>query len=114
MQRLADRLDPLLERLEAAARGHEWEDVAAFETAAVPDQQAPPAIAELAVAESSAASPVRTPEPTAAVPDNEPLPIDDFDTDSELLSDSQLMTDSELLVEPSFPTGTPPDPSYMV
>ncbi|MGD8955740.1 MAG: Hpt domain-containing protein [Chromatiaceae bacterium] len=100
----------MIERLEAAARGQEWEDVAAFETAAVPDQQAPPAIAELAVAESSAASPVRTPEPTAAVPDNEPLPIDDFDTDSELLSDSQLMTDSELLVEPSLLTGTSPDP----
>ncbi len=102
----------MIERLEAAARGHEWEDVAAFETAAVPDQQAPPAIPELAVAEASAASPVRKPEPAATVPDHdEPSPIDDLDTDSELLSDSQLMTDSELLVEPSFLTGTPPDPS---
>ncbi|MGB5199776.1 MAG: Hpt domain-containing protein [Sedimenticolaceae bacterium] len=101
----------MIDRLEAAARGHEWEDVAAFETAAVPDEQAPPAVAELAVAEASAASPARRPEWAAPVPDSEPSPVEDFDADSELLSDSQLMTDSELLVEPNFLTGAPPDPS---
>jgi chemosensory pili system protein ChpA (sensor histidine kinase/response regulator) len=78
----------MIERLENAAHGRDWQDVAADEAAMEP--QSPAIDREPAMAPPEQAV-------TSEFPSDE-----DLDDDSELLTDSQLMTDSELLGDSSF------------
>ena len=93
----------MITRLEAAARGRKWDDIAAVE-AAIPDVEE---VAVFAASEMVAnVEPDWVQEPEQVV-ESEPSPVidaessfaDNQDADSELLTDSQLMTDSELLAD---------------
>jgi len=93
----------MITRLEAAARGREWDDIAAVE-AAIPDVEEAPAFASSEL--SADVEPDRVEEPEQLVEAEPSLVIeaesdfvDNQDADSELLTDSQLMTDSELLAD---------------
>lgn len=88
----------MITRLEAAAHGREWDDVAAVE-AAIPavEESAPPQ-------EAVTAADVEDVEPDSVLVDEqlveaESTLVDLQGSDSELLTDSQLMTDSELLAD---------------
>ncbi len=83
----------MIERLEAAAKGHDWDDVSADELALEPEPGLPPT-AEPAAGALSEPGPVGL----GAVDDD----LADAGSDSTLLGDSQLMTDSELLADSSF------------
>jgi len=96
----------MIARLEAAARGREWEDVAPLETAI--SQITEPRIH---------APPVPTPEAESKLVEEsqqliepESLLTERPPSDSELLTDSQLLTDSELLSDSGLLTemGTAP------
>ncbi|MBT8430854.1 MAG: response regulator, partial [Gammaproteobacteria bacterium] len=93
----------MITRLEAAARGREWDDITAVEAAIPAVEEAAVFAASEAVAD---AGPDRVQEPEQVVEAAPSLVIaaesslvDNQDADSELLTDSQLMTDSELLAD---------------
>jgi len=89
----------MIARLEAAAHGREWDEVAATEAAIAPQeavlQHVEPAVAMVSAPEFKIA-----PEPRQAAA--EPTVDAGHAEDSELLTDSQLLTDSELLVDSGF------------
>ena len=93
----------MIERLEAAARGRDWQDIAPDEAAPepTPEMQVVPvaggADAELTL--DSASSQAEA-DPVPMGP--EPAASDQQVPDSELLSDSHLLTDSELLADPAM------------
>ena len=98
----------MIDRLEAAARGREWEDIEAFETAVEAEAATPPMTAELGVAEALAAAPGPAYEEQSQEMDAGSALDDEASADSGLLTDSQLIPDSELLVESSlFAAGRP-------
>ena len=96
---------PMIERLEAAAHGREWDDVAASEAPIERREAVSPASASAATGETA---PAPTHEPAAPESRDDPAAAadtvleDEFGVDSELLTDSQLLTDSELLRDSSF------------
>ncbi len=91
----------MIERLEAAARGRDWQDIVPAEAAPelAMETQAAPVAGGVALGLTSASSEAEAePEPI----DPQPAVLDQQTPDSELLSDSHLLTDSELLVDPAM------------
>ena len=99
--RMPQAHEAMVERLEAAAKGQTWEDVAAEEVALEPE----PSFAAVdsstvdLTQESDILSESILTEPSSFQIDQDE---DESSTDSALLTDSQLMTDSELLSDSSF------------
>jgi chemosensory pili system protein ChpA (sensor histidine kinase/response regulator) len=89
----------MIERLEAAARGRDWQDIAPIET---PMEPVLP-VREMSPSSGTEAGLALAPAPLLAQGDPEPIALDRGAPDSELLTDSHLLTDSELLVDSALP-----------
>ncbi len=87
----------LIERLEFAAQGRDWQEIAPLDAAFVDPVAAAPAAIPAPTGDKESGS--------AGAEDT----VDELTRDSELLSDSQLMTDSELLADSSLLTDLAPD-----
>ena len=99
--RMPQAHEAMVERLEAAAKGQAWEDIAADEMALAPEPSFPAVDSSTvdSTRESDILSESILTEPGSFQVDRDE---DESSTDSALLTDSQLMTDSELLSDSSF------------
>jgi chemosensory pili system protein ChpA (sensor histidine kinase/response regulator) len=88
----------MITRLEAAAKGLEWDDVAAIEAAIPPAEKI---VVDVEPEASPEPESQLSPAPESLI-ETQLFESHEPDADSELLADSQLLTDSELLTDSGF------------